>query len=43
MKNIDEQIKMNLKEDKVNPRDIKIELARQTVELYHGKEEALAA
>lgn len=38
-----EEIKIRLKEDKVNPRDIKLELARQIVELYHGKEEAVAA
>ena len=38
-----EKIKINLKEDKVNPRDIKLQLAREIVQLYHGKEEALAA
>ncbi|SHH46650.1 tyrosyl-tRNA synthetase [Clostridium collagenovorans DSM 3089] len=36
-------IKENLAQDKVNPRDIKMQLAREIVTLYHGKEEALKA
>lgn len=35
-----EKIKKDLEEDKVNPRDIKIVLAKEIVELYHGKEES---
>lgn len=31
------EIKKNLDEDIINPRDIKIQLAREIVELYHGK------
>lgn len=36
-------IKENLAQDKINPRDIKMQLAREIVTLYHGKEEALKA
>lgn len=35
-----EEIKKELEEEKVNPRDVKIALANEIVELYHGKEEA---
>ena len=35
-----EKIKEDLEEDRVNPRDIKIALAKEIVELYHGKDEA---
>ena len=35
-----EKIKKDLEEDKVNTRDIKIVLAKEIVELYHGKEES---
>lgn len=38
-----EKIKKDLKEDKVNPRDVKISLAKEIVELYHGREEATVA
>lgn len=38
-----ENIKKDLEEDKVNPRDVKISLAKEIVELYHGKEEAKLA
>lgn len=33
-----EEIKIDLQEDRVNPRDIKIELAKEIVKLYHGEE-----
>ena len=32
-----------LKKNKVNPRDLKMELAREITRLYHGKEEAIKA
>ena len=32
------EIKKSLEEDSINPRDIKIQLARAIVELYHGKD-----
>lgn len=38
-----EKIKKDLEGDKVNPRDVKISLAKDIVELYHGKEEAKLA
>lgn len=38
-----EKIKKDLKEDKVNPRDVKISLAKEIVELYHGREETIEA
>lgn len=38
-----EKIKKELEEDKVNPRDVKIALAKEIVELYHGIEEAKLA
>lgn len=38
-----EKIKKDLEEDKVNPRDVKISLAKEIVELYHGREEATVA
>ncbi len=38
-----EKIKLMLEEDKANPRDIKMRLAKEIVGLYHGKEEALKA
>ncbi|KXG77662.1 Tyrosine--tRNA ligase [Fervidicola ferrireducens] len=38
-----EKIAENLKEGRVNPRDLKMRLAREIVKLYHGSEEALKA
>ena len=38
-----EKIKKDLEEDEVNPRDVKISLAKEIVELYHGREEATVA
>ncbi len=38
-----EKIKKDLEEDEVNPRDVKIYLAKEIVELYHGREEATVA
>ncbi|MBC5624608.1 tyrosine--tRNA ligase [Clostridium sp. NSJ-49] len=38
-----ERIRKDLEEDNVNPRDVKISLAKEIVELYHGKEEAKLA
>lgn len=38
-----EKIKKDIEEDRVNPRDVKISLAKEIVELYHGREEAIAA
>ena len=38
-----DKIKESLKKDKVNPRDIKMRLAKEIVTLYHDKEEALSA
>ena len=38
-----EKIKKDIEEDKVNPRDVKIALAKEIVELYHGREEAKLA
>lgn len=35
-----EEIKKKLKDDSVNPKDLKMELAKQIVEIYHGKEKA---
>ncbi len=38
-----EKIKKAMKEDKLNPRDAKARLAREIVELYHGKQAAIKA
>ena len=38
-----ERIRKDLEEDNVNPRDVKISLAKEIVELYQGKEEAKLA
>ncbi len=38
-----DEIKINLKENKVNPRDIKMELAKEIVSLYHGDEKSKKA
>ena len=38
-----EKIKTELNEDKVNPRDMKLQLAHEIVELYHGKDQAKKA
>lgn len=38
-----EKIAENLKEGRVNPRDLKMRLAREIVKLYHGSDEALKA
>ncbi|MGL5152419.1 MAG: tyrosine--tRNA ligase [Clostridium sp.] len=37
------EIKADLDEGRVNPRDIKLLLAKEIVELYHGKDEAIKA
>ncbi|EJP6471576.1 tyrosine--tRNA ligase [Clostridium sporogenes] len=36
-------IKEKLEEENVNPRDVKMELAKEIVRLYHGEEEAIKA
>jgi len=38
-----EEIKSSLMEEKTNPRDIKMELAKQIVAIYHGEKEAIEA
>lgn len=38
-----EKIKETLESDKVNPRDIKMQLAKEIVRLYHGEEKAAKA
>lgn len=38
-----DDIKINLEENKVNPRDVKMELAKEIVSLYHGDEESKKA
>lgn len=38
-----EEISRKLKNDSVNPKEIKMNLARQIVEIYHGKEKAILA
>lgn len=38
-----EKIKKQLKEGKINPRDIKMNLAREITAIYHGEKEALKA
>lgn len=37
------KIKISLEQKKINPRDLKIELAREIVSIYHGKKESIAA
>ncbi|MDU1321089.1 MAG: tyrosine--tRNA ligase [Clostridium botulinum] len=37
------KIKAKLEEENVNPRDIKMELAKEIVRLYHGEEESIKA
>lgn len=38
-----EKMKNDMKEDKVNPRDLKMTLAKEIVKLYHGEEKAVEA
>lgn len=38
-----EQMKKDMEEDKVNPRDLKMRLAKEVVRLYHGEEKAQGA
>ncbi|CEP85574.1 tyrosine--tRNA ligase [Paraclostridium sordellii] len=38
-----EKMKKDMEEDKVNPRDLKMRLAKEVVRLYHGEEKALEA
>ena len=38
-----EEMKSQLEQDKVNPRDLKMKLAKEVVKLYHGEEKALEA
>jgi tyrosyl-tRNA synthetase len=38
-----EKMKNDMKEDKVNPRDLKMTLAKEIVRLYHGEEKATEA
>ncbi|WP_373599744.1 tyrosine--tRNA ligase [Paraclostridium bifermentans] len=38
-----DDIKRNLEENKVNPRDVKMDLAKEIVSLYHGEEESKKA
>ena len=38
-----EAMKADLAQDKVNPRDLKMKLAKEIVKLYHGEEKALEA
>ncbi len=38
-----DDIKRNLEENKVNPRDVKMDLAKEIVSLYHGDEESKKA
>ncbi len=38
-----EEIKKDLEKDKINPRDIKMRLAREIVAIYHGEEKAQQA
>ncbi len=38
-----EEIKKKLKKGSVNPKDLKMDLARQIVEIYHGKDKAMKA
>ena len=38
-----ESMKSDLEQDKVNPRDLKMKLAKEVVKLYHGEEKALEA
>ncbi|HEY9062017.1 MAG TPA: tyrosine--tRNA ligase [Pseudobacteroides sp.] len=38
-----ESMKQQMKDNAVNPRDLKMKLAREVVELYHGKEASLKA
>lgn len=38
-----EAMKSDIEQDKVNPRDLKMKLAKEVVKLYHGEEEALEA
>ncbi|MGL5756139.1 MAG: tyrosine--tRNA ligase [Paraclostridium sp.] len=38
-----EAMKTDMEQDKVNPRDLKMKLAKEVVKLYHGEEKALEA
>ncbi|MGL5641805.1 MAG: tyrosine--tRNA ligase [Paraclostridium sp.] len=38
-----EAMKADMEQDKVNPRDLKMKLAKEVVKLYHGEEKALEA
>jgi tyrosyl-tRNA synthetase len=38
-----EKMKNDMKEDKINPRDLKMALAKEIVRLYHGEEKAVEA
>lgn len=38
-----EAMKSDIEQDKVNPRDLKMKLAKEVVKLYHGEERALEA
>ncbi|WP_278682085.1 tyrosine--tRNA ligase [Paraclostridium bifermentans] len=38
-----EAMKSDIEKDKVNPRDLKMKLAKEVVKLYHGEEKALEA
>lgn len=38
-----ESMKSDIEQDKVNPRDLKMKLAKEVVKLYHGEEKALEA
>jgi len=38
-----EMIRKSLEDDSVNPRDVKMRLAREIIKIYHGKDEALRA
>ena len=38
-----EKMKNDMKEDKINPRDLKMALAKEIVRLYHGEEKAIEA
>lgn len=38
-----EAMKSDIEQDKVNPRDLKMKLAKEVVKLYHGEEKALEA
>ena len=38
-----EAMKSDMEQDKVNPRDLKMKLAKEVVKLYHGEEKALEA